>query len=63
MALFIFRDLKHWAAWEDILLIRKYKYSLPAGGNCFVVCNSTGKIGSVPFNGVELVVVDVAWTL
>ena len=34
-----------------------------SGGNCFVLCNSTGSIGIVVFNGVKIVVVDVAWTL
>ena len=29
----------------------------------FVVCNSTGAIGSVVFNGLKRVVLDVAWTL
>ena len=60
MALFIIRDLKHWAALEDLPLIWKHKYYLPAGGNLFVVCNPTGAIGSASFNGVKRVVVDVA---
>ena len=29
------------------------KKSLPSGGNLVVVCNSTGAIGSVVFNGVK----------
>ena len=63
MALFIIRDLTHWVEWEDLLLIWKHKYSLPARGSCFVLWNSTGAIGSVVFNGVKQVVVDVAWKL
>ena len=63
MALFSVRDLTHWAAWGDFLLIWKHKYSLPAKGNFFVLCNSTGTIVSVVFNGVKKVVVDVSWTL
>ena len=63
MALLSIRDLTHCAAWGDLLLIRKHKYYLPAGGNCFVLFNSTGTIGSVVFNGVKLLVLDVAWTL
>ena len=42
MALFNIIDLTHWAVWGDLLLICKYKYYLPAGGNCFILCNSTG---------------------
>ena len=53
MALFSIRDLTHWEAWGDLLFIWKHKYSLPAGGNYFVLCNSTGAIGSVAFNGVK----------
>ena len=34
--------------------------ALPAGSIFFVLCNSTGAIGSVVFNGVKRVVVDVA---
>ena len=52
-ALFSIRDLTHWAAWGDLLFIWKHKDSLPAGGNCFVLCNSTGAICSVLFNGVK----------
>ena len=63
MALFIIRDLTHWSTWDDFLLIWKHKYYLPEGGNFFVVCNSTGVIGSVVFNGFKWVVVYVAWTL
>ena len=63
MALLIIRDLTHWTALEDLLLIWKQKYSLPVGGNVFVLCNSTYEIGSVALNGVKWVVVDVAWTL
>ena len=62
MALFIIRDLTHWEAWEDPLLICKHKYYLTAGVN-FFVCNSTVAIGIVAFNGVKRVVVDVDWTL
>ena len=39
MAVFIIRDLTHWWAWEDIMLIWKHKYYLPLGGNFFVLCN------------------------
>ena len=63
MDLFSIRDLTHWAAWVDLLLIWKHKYSLPEGGNCFVLCNSTGATGSVVFNGVKWGGVEVAWTL
>ena len=63
MALFGIRDLTHWAAWEDLPLIRKHKYSLPGGDIFVVACNSTGTIGSVAFNGVKGVVVDAALIL
>ena len=53
MTLFVIRDLTHWEAWEDLPLICKQKYYLLAGGNCFVLCNSTGEIGSVVLNGVN----------
>ena len=62
MALFSICDMTHWAAWGDLLLIRKHKYYLSAGGNCFVLCYSTGEIGSVVFNGVKRGGIDVAWT-
>ena len=51
MALFSIYDLTHWAACVNLLLIWKHKYYLPAGVNCLVLCNSTGTIGSVVFNG------------
>ena len=57
------RDLTHWEAWEDFLLIWKHTYYLPTGGNCCDLCNSTGAIGSVVFNGFKQVVVYMAWTL
>ena len=41
----------------------KQKYSLPAGGNCFFLFNSTSAIGNVVFNGFKRGGVDVAWTL
>ena len=63
MALFNTLDLTHWAEWGDLLLIWKHKHYLPTGGNLVVLCNSTGAIGSVVFNGVKLGGVDVAWTL
>ena len=63
MALFGIRDWTQWAAWVDLLFIWKQKYSLPTGGNCFVLCNSTDAIGSVVINGVKRGGVDVAWTL
>ena len=53
MALFSIRDLTHWAARVDLLLICKHKYSLPVRGDYFVLCNSTGAIGSVVFNSVK----------
>ena len=56
-------DLEHWAAWGDLLSTCKHKYSLPSGGNCVVIGNSTGKIGKVVINGVKRGGVDVAWTL
>ena len=37
------------------MLIWKQKYSLQAGGNCFVLCNSTGAIVSVFFNGWDII--------
>ena len=43
--------------------VDSFDHSLPAGGIVFVVCNSTGAIGSVDFNAVTWVVVDMAWTL
>ena len=63
MALLTILYLTHWEAWEDLPLIWKHKYYLPEGGNLVVVCNLTYAIGSIAFNGVKLVVVDVAWTL
>ena len=60
MAIFITRDLTHWSAWGDLMFIWKQKYSLPAGGNCFVLCNSTCAIDSVVFNGVKIGGIDVA---
>ena len=60
MDLFSIRDLTQYAACGDLLLIWKHKYYLPAGGNCFVLCNSIGAIGSLVFNGVKLWVLDVA---
>ena len=62
MALLIIRDLTHLAVWEDIPLTWFFIY-LPAGGNLFVVCNSTCEIGIVASNGIKQVVVDVARTL
>ena len=59
IALFIIRYLIHWAARDDLPSIQKHKYYLPAGCNYFVVCNSTGVIGCVAFNGVKIVVVYV----
>ena len=63
MSLFSIRDLTHWAAWGYLMLILTQKYYLPDRGDCSVVCNSTGAIGSILFNGVKPVVVDVAWAL
>ena len=63
MALLIILYLKHCTEWEDFPLIWKHKYSLLAGGNPVVVCNLTYVIGSVAFNGVKWLVLDVAWTL
>ena len=63
MSLLSIYDLTHREARGDLILIWKQKYSLPAGGNCFVFCNSTFPIGIVVFNGVKRVVVDVALTL
>ena len=42
MALLIILDFTHWAAWEDLPLIRKHKYILyqrGGGGVVFFVCN------------------------
>ena len=63
MALLSISDLTHCSAWGYLLLIWKQKYSLPAGGNVLVLCNSTGAIGSVVFNGFKQGGVNVAWTL
>ena len=60
MALFTINDLAQWVAREDLPLIWKHKYSLPAGGNFFVFCNSIGALCIVVFNGFKQVVVDVA---
>ena len=59
MVLFNIYELTHWAAREYLPLIWKQKYYLPDGSNCFVLWNSTKAIGSVVFNDVKLVVVDV----
>ena len=61
-ALFNTLNLTHWSVWEDLPLTWKHKYSLPAGGNYFVLCNSTGAIVSVVFNGFKRGGVYVAWT-
>ena len=45
MELFIIQYLTDWSAWENLRLIWKHNYSLPDGGHCFVLCNSTGTIG------------------
>ena len=63
MDLFSIRDLAHWEAWGDILLICKHKYYLPDGGTCFVFCDLTGAIDGVVFNVIKRVFVDVFWTL
>ena len=56
-------DLTHWAAWGDLLLTWKHKYSLPTGGNYVVFVDTTGARGKVVINGVKWGSVDVAWTL
>ena len=63
VALFDNLDLKHWAAWGDLLFIWKHKYSSPTGGNSVVFVNSTGARGKVVINGVKQGGVYVAWTL
>ena len=63
MTLVIIPDLTNLSDWDDFPLIWKHKYYLPAGCNLVFVCNLTDAIGSVEFNGVKLVVIDVAWTL
>ena len=63
MTLVTILDFTHLSTWEDLQLIRKNKYSLPTGGNLVVVYNLIDAIGSVEFNGVKWVGVDVAWTL
>ena len=60
MALYIIRDLSHWAALYDLLFIWTQKYYLTDGGNLVVVCNSTCAIVSVVFNGVKQGGVNVA---
>ena len=60
MALFSIPDFTRWVAQGYLLFIWKHKYSLPTSGNLVVVCNSTGAIGSVVFNGVKKGGVDVA---
>ena len=63
MTFFNTLDLRHWAAWGDLLSTWKHKYSLPSGGKCVVFSTSIGKIGKVVINGVKLGGADVAWTL
>ena len=63
MALVIILDFTHLEDWEDLLLIWKHIYSLPAGGNLVDVCNLTYGIGRVSLNNVKLVGVDVSQTL
>ena len=54
----------HTGQHEDIYFLSgKYIYYLQARGDFFVVCNSTGAIVSVVFNGVKLGGVDMDWTL
>ena len=59
MDLFSVRNLTHWTACGDLLLIWKHNYSLLAGGN-FLFGNSTGAKVSVVFNGAKRVGVYVA---
>ena len=63
ISLFIILDLTHFIAWEDLPLVLKHKCFLPAGSNLVVVCNLTDAMGSLSFNGVYWVGVDVAWSL
>ena len=56
-------DLTHLSAWEDSPWIWKHEYYLPAGDNLVVVCNLTDGLGSVAFNVVKWVGVDVAWIM
>ena len=63
MELVIILDLKNLEAWKKLPLIWKHNYSLPAGGNLVVVCDLIDVMGSLAFNGVKLVGVEVAWTL
>ena len=63
MSLFNILYLTHWAAWVDLLLTWKHKYSFPTGDNSVVFGNSTGAIGKVVIDGVERGGVYVAWTL
>ena len=63
MILFNTLDLTHWAAWGDLLLTRKHKYSLPTRGNYVVFLNSIGAKVKVVINGVKRGGVYVAWTL
>ena len=54
MTFFNTLDLTHWAACGYLLSTWKQKYSLPSGDNCVVFGNSTGKIGKVVINGVNI---------
>ena len=55
--------LTHLAAWEDLSFNQKTQIFLPMRVNLVVVCNLTDVGYSVAFNGIKLVVLDVAWTL
>ena len=63
MTVVIILDLTQLPSWEDLPLIWKHKYYLPAGNNLVGVCILTDEIGSVAFNDVNWAGVEVAWTL
>ena len=53
-------DLTHLVDWEDLPLIWKHKYYLPAEGNLVVVYNLTYGTVSVSFNRVKRVDTEVS---
>ena len=63
MTLFNTLDLKHWAAWGDLMLTWKHKHSLPTGDNYVVFGNSTGARVKELINAVKRGGIYVAWTL
>ena len=55
--------LTHFAVWDDFFVNQKTQICFPVRGNLVVLCNLTGTILIISFNGVKREVVDVSWAL